>query len=330
MVSSTSPLVSVVCHAFNHQAYIRQTIESILAQSTSFPFELIIHDDASSDGTSEIVYEFARRYPRVVSVVVQDQNQFSQGKRPPYFTFPMASGEYLAICEGDDYWVDPQKLEKQVNAMRMCPGVKLCVHPAQQLSVSSGKTKVAFHYGVDMRIIDLDTVIARHNQFAPTASMLMRTDAAQSMPAWFFNEPDLPVGDAFLEALLGCNGVLYLPDVMSVYRRGVDCSYTRRFQVSGGHALEESLSKMLHYTQKLAGMPGVSPNALKQRLAYIRLNYALQCLAVNDHERFARISSEVDLPQHKALMAVLKVLRSNRSAFALGRVTFLQFRRLKN
>ena len=329
VINQNRPTVTVVCHAFNHQPYIRQTIESILAQDTSFPIELIIHDDASHDGTSLIVKEFASRYPDKVRAIVQEENQFSQGRRPPSFTFSRAQGEYLAICEGDDYWTDHRKLEKQVQAMRRFSEVDLCVHPAIQLSVLSGKTKIAFDHGDHERIIGLECVIARHNQFAPTASMLMRTKAAQAMPYWFFEEPNLPVGDAFMEAILGSKGVLYLPDAMTVYRRGVENSYTHRFQNARGPELENSLSIMLRYTKKLSVMPGVSRAALGQRLAYIRLNYALQCLAAGDRDRFHRIADGIALPRRKVIMAILKMLKYNHLTFAIGRFAFLQYRRIK-
>ena len=326
-VSQVRPVVSVVCHTYNHREYIRQTLESFLGQRTNFPFEIIVHDDASTDGTSAIVSECAAQNPGMVLAVLQTQNQFSQGKRPSRFTFPRARGEYLAMCEGDDYWVDPLKLQKQVDAMRRTPQVNLCVHPAVQLNVASGKTRKAFYYGDCERVIGLDFVIARHNQFSPTASMLMRTEAAQSMPDWFFEEPGLPVGDAFIEAIVGCKGVLYMPDAMSVYRRGVPGSYTARFQRGGGEVIETSLDKMLKFTKLLASMPEIQSTALKQRLAYIRLNYALQCLAVGDRTRFVRISDGIDLPERKLLMAILRILKSQRWAFFTGRAVFLQLRR---
>ena len=220
--------------------------------------------------------------------ILQEQNQFSQGRRPPRFTFPRARGEFIALCEGDDYWTSPNKLQRQVDAMRRHPEIDLCVHSAIRLSMRTGKLKKDFDHGPTERIVPPETVIARHNQFAPTASMLMRTRAAQNLPDWFFKEPSLPVGDCFIEAILGRKGVLYLPETMSVYRRDVPGSYTNRFRQAEGDKLAESLERMLYFTEKLRGMPGIPEHALDQRLSYVRLNYALQFLAAGDQERFLR------------------------------------------
>lgn len=109
------PLVSVCCTTYNHENYIRDVIEGFLIQKITFPFEIIIHDDASTDGTTEIIKEYADKYPELIVPIFQTQNQYSQGIKPwPNFVFPKARGKYIALCEGDDYWTDPYKLQKQV------------------------------------------------------------------------------------------------------------------------------------------------------------------------------------------------------------------------
>lgn len=328
--NQNSPTVSVICHTYNHAPYIRQTLESMLVQETDFSVEIIVHDDASTDGTADIVREIATDKPERIAPIFQKGNQFSQGKRPPRFTFPRARGEFIALCEGDDYWTDPQKLQKQVDALRRHPEVDLCVHPAMRLSMRTGKAKKGFDHGPRERIVPSDAIIARHNQFAPTASVLMRTHAAQNLPDWFFNEPGLPVGDFFIEAILGRKGVLYLPDTMSVYRRDVPGSYTNQFRKSSGQALEQSLERMLYFTEKLRGMEGIPEAALDQRLSYVRLNYALQFLIAGDRERFIRTSRDIRLRGHGGLQAILATIRRSRVAFAAGRRAFNTLRRLKD
>lgn len=110
------PLVSVLCLAYNQKDFIKDTIEGFLIQKTSFPIEVIIHDDASTDGTDIIIKEYADKYPNLIKPILQKENQYSQkvdiGAK---FIFPVAKGKYVAICEGDDYWIDPMKLQKQVD-----------------------------------------------------------------------------------------------------------------------------------------------------------------------------------------------------------------------
>lgn len=326
--ANPAPTVSVLCHCHNHEPYIQQTLERILAQKTDFPIEVIVHDDASSDRSQEIIRRIRDQDGPSNRTILQEQNQFSQGLRPPHFTFPAARGEFIALCEGDDYWSDPDKLQKQLDAMRRHPEIDLCVHPAMRLSMRTGKQKKGFHYGSKGRIIDPKTVIARHNQLAPTASVFMRTYAAQNLPSWFFNEPGLPVGDFFIEAILGRAGVLYLPDTMSVYRRDVPGSYTNHFRQSSGKALEDSMERMLHFTEKLREMEGIPRHSLEQRLSYIRLNYALQFLAMGDRERFSRTSQAIRLDRHRLPQAVLGLMRKNGIAFRLGKWSFEHVRRL--
>lgn len=318
-----TPTVSVICHTFNHEPFIRQTLESILVQSRDFSIEIIIHDDASTDRTPQIIKEFIEdRVERFVPIL-QSENQFSQGRRPKRFTYPKAKGEFIALCEGDDYWTDPFKLQKQVNALRRYPNIDICVHSALQLSMRTGRAKKRFNHGRREHIAPPAKVIARHNQFAPTASILMRRKAALAMPEWWFYEsPAPPAGDVFIEFIVGRNGILYLPDAMSVYRRGTSGSHTSRFRQLSGPSLEDSLERMLYFTEKLRGMEGIPEEALEQRLSYIKLNYGLQFLAVGDRERFSRVVREVKLDRHRLPLAALRLMRRSRTAFRLGRSGF--------
>lgn len=110
------PLVSVCCITYNHEKYIRDAIEGFLMQKTTFPVEILIHDDASTDKTAQIVKEYAENHSDLIITIFQTENQYSQGIKPwPNFVFPRARGKYIALCEGDDYWTDPLKLQKQVD-----------------------------------------------------------------------------------------------------------------------------------------------------------------------------------------------------------------------
>ena len=115
--ASDIPLVSVSCMTYNHAAYLRQCLDPILAQQTSFPFEIVIHDDASTDGTIGIIEEYVAKYPGIIIPIYQKENQYSKGIRglPSRYNYPRCRGKYIAVCEGDDYWTDPQQLQKQVD-----------------------------------------------------------------------------------------------------------------------------------------------------------------------------------------------------------------------
>lgn len=111
------PLVSICCITYNQKSYIRKAMESFLMQRTNFPFEIIIHDDASSDGTAEIIKEYQGMFPDIIYPIFQNENQYKHYSLNLQFkyVFPKTNGKYIAICEGDDYWIDPLKLQKQVD-----------------------------------------------------------------------------------------------------------------------------------------------------------------------------------------------------------------------
>lgn len=119
---SSIPLVSISCATYNHEKYIRDCIEGFLMQKTSFKFEILIHDDASTDGTADIIKQYEKKYPELIFPIYQTKNQYSQGVMiSPTFNWPRARGKYIALCEGDDYWTDPLKLQKQVDFLEENP-----------------------------------------------------------------------------------------------------------------------------------------------------------------------------------------------------------------
>jgi len=122
MIKNKKPLVSIICITYNHAGFIRNAIEGFLIQKTDFLFEIIIHDDASTDGTQAIISDYLIKYPNLFIPILQKENQFSKGKKIlAELTFPLARGKYIALCEGDDYWTDPLKLQKQVEFLEANP-----------------------------------------------------------------------------------------------------------------------------------------------------------------------------------------------------------------
>jgi len=122
-----TPLVSVVSIAYQHAPFIRQCMDSVLMQKTSFPIEYIVHDDASTDGTADIIREYEARYPDIIKAVYQTENQYSKGAKIwGEFLFPHVRGKYIATCDGDDYWTDPLKLQKQVDFLEANPDYAIC------------------------------------------------------------------------------------------------------------------------------------------------------------------------------------------------------------
>ena len=122
------PLVSISCITYNHEPYIVQALNGFLMQKTSFPFEVLVHDDASTDRTADIIREYEKKFPKIIKPIYQKENQYSKGFTAVTATwnFPRAQGKYIALCEGDDYWIDENKLQKQVDFLEKNPEYGMC------------------------------------------------------------------------------------------------------------------------------------------------------------------------------------------------------------
>lgn len=128
-MSNQEPVVSICCIAYKHEKFIRECLDGFVMQKTNFPFEVIVHDDASPDKTADIIREYEEKYPDIIKPIYQTQNQFSQKIKPLWeYVFPRARGKYMAICEGDDFWCDPGKLQMQYDFMESHPDYSLCMH----------------------------------------------------------------------------------------------------------------------------------------------------------------------------------------------------------
>jgi len=209
----TVPLVSICCIAYNHESFIRECLDGFLAQETTFPVEVIINDDASSDRTAAIIREYEGRYPHIFNCICQYENKFSKGVNPLFdIVFPLAKGKYIAICEGDDYWVDSQKLLKQVLILDENDDCSICFHNAKILKNGSLVDNYLKKIGPDTTTI---TDLAKDN-YIYTASCLVRNYYSQGLPAYF---DSCPVGDYPLLLYAAQRGkIKYIDECMSVYR----------------------------------------------------------------------------------------------------------------
>lgn len=122
-----APLVSICCLTYNHESFLRQCLDGFVMQKTSFEFEIVVHDDASTDGTREILAEYSLKYPTVFRLILQEENQYSKGVDVLTHLFSHAKGKYIAFCEGDDYWTDPLKLQKQVDWLDQHSEYSICL-----------------------------------------------------------------------------------------------------------------------------------------------------------------------------------------------------------
>jgi glycosyltransferase involved in cell wall biosynthesis len=237
MTKTKDPLVSICCITYNHENYIRDAIEGFLMQETDFPFEIVIHDDASTDATADIIREYERKYPDIIKPIYQTENQHSKGERATLFTFKAARGKYIALCEGDDYWVDPLKLQKQITEMEKHPECYISFHPAIQRWVDgSREDRVLGLHSDKITIFSTEEVILGKGGFMHTASIILNRLTIPRIVSFFDIAKEAPVGDYYIQ-VLGAEhgGALYLSDVMSVYRSGIPGSWSERVRKDPSH-----------------------------------------------------------------------------------------------
>ena len=210
----TVPVVSVFNWAYNHVGFIRESIESILMQETMFPVEIIIHDDASTDGTTEIIREYEAKYPQLFRNIIQTENQWSQGKSvmTPMFTAPQ--GEFIALTHGDDYWTSPHKLQKQVEALHANPSAVGAFHSVE-LMHEDGSRFGQLPHSRSCRVLSFEDIIAVNDR--ATCSMLFRHNSPGPDLAW---AEGLPMGDWPLQATLAAHAKwIFFPESMGTYRK---------------------------------------------------------------------------------------------------------------
>ncbi|MEQ8196864.1 MAG: glycosyltransferase family 2 protein [Clostridiaceae bacterium] len=218
-------LVSINCITYNHEKYISEAIDSFLMQRTNFNFEVLIHDDASTDRTSDIVREYQKKYPDIIKPIIQKENQYSQGKRllGYRYNFSRAMGKYIAVCEGDDYWTDPFKLQKQVDYMENHHDCSMCFHAAELVNVGRRRIGAVKPYNHDC-VSSTEDIISGGGGFIATASILYRKNVMDNPPDFFINAP---VGDYALQILTSTQDyAYYIDEFMSAYRIGVEGSWT--------------------------------------------------------------------------------------------------------
>ena len=206
------PKVTVICLAYNQAPFIRDALEGFVRQQTTFPFEVVVHDDASTDGTADIIREYVQRYPTLFKPIFQKENQYSKGVPiGPAFCFPLVRGQYVALCEGDDYWTDPLKLQLQADALDANPGTDLCAHCARV--TKNGKPHGFLAPRFKDGLIPVEEVV-KGIPFA-TASLMCRKEIYLELT------PMRKVAFNDLALLLqgsARGGLLYISRCMSVYR----------------------------------------------------------------------------------------------------------------
>jgi glycosyltransferase involved in cell wall biosynthesis len=225
-------MTSICCNTYNHENYIADAIESFLMQKTDFKYEILIHDDASKDRTAEIIKSYEEKYPNLVKPIYQTENQYSKGINLAFtYNYSRAKGKYIALCEGDDYWIDPHKLQKQVDYMESHPDCTFCFTNGKIVDVRGKQTERVFipYLREDASYFDNKNRIYKVGElallgFIPTASFFFRKNSLNNLPEFYYRR-FFPGGDMRLKLIVASQGyAYYINDVTCVYRTNVSGS----------------------------------------------------------------------------------------------------------
>jgi glycosyltransferase involved in cell wall biosynthesis len=210
------PLVSIICITYNHEKYIREAIEGFLIQKTNFPIEIFIHDDCSTDKTPIIIQEYVDKYKKLIKPIYQSVNQYSLGKKITPIVLPYCKGKYIAMCEGDDYWTDPFKLQKQVDLLEANKIYSACSHHVNV--VDSNNEIVRKTMIKRSHVYTQEDIFSLSKRGTYTCSLVFRRECLPNpLPEWFLK---VNAADKFLKAMLTEEHKIFvMKDTMACYRR---------------------------------------------------------------------------------------------------------------
>lgn len=218
--------ISILCKTYNHEKYVRKALDGFLMQKGDFEYEILVHDDASTDRTVEILKEYQKKYPGKIVLILQKVNQYSKGVEI-YQTFlcPLAKGKYIALCEGDDFWIYDRKLQNQYELMEANPNISLCYHNALVYREETDSLQLNVFNHSSGYIEDRD-IICTTKGWYPTASFFGRTDYIKEQP-----ELKAATADEGLRTYMACRGDLYfINGAWSVYREFANGSWNEKYR----------------------------------------------------------------------------------------------------
>ncbi len=285
MNQKDTPIVSICCLTYNHEPFIRDAIEGFLIQKTTFPIEILVHDDASSDGTTGIIREYENKYPNLIFPIYQKENQYSKGiKISPTFVWPKVQGKYIAICEGDDYWTYPYKLQKQVDSLEANSRYGL-VHSDCNILNHEHNSIIQQYHKQKNRIINTDNLFEEllYDNFIDTCTVCLRKDLLLEYLSSKYADMKFGMGDYPLWLYLSLNTQFgYINEPLAVRR-----------------ILPESASQSKNYQKKLA---------------FVQSIYDIKFYFIEQFGCSEKLRSLIIRQYHKALLYYSSLLRDAQTA----------------
>jgi len=297
--------VSICCVTYNQQDYIKEALDSFVRQKTNFDYEIIVHDDASNDDTVNIIKQYSKKYPNLVIPIFEKENQYIiKPNSILEICFKKARGEYIALCDGDDGFIDKNKLMKQVEFMDANPNISLCTHDTKVVDASGNFIENISPY--PNGIVNIETLL-KDSKSMHTSSMLFRKRDVKKLPNYFHQAT---VGDLPLKLhLLSIGDGYHFDKVMSFYRANAIGSWSLKekkdiSKLKKNHEMEIKL-----YNQFNDETNYIYDELVKSRILYKEFNYYLKINNFNEiyKEKYRLLYKKLTLIQR----VKLKIKRIN-------------------
>lgn len=273
------PLVSVLCLVYNHEECLQDCLDGIIAQQTAFPIEIIIHDDASTDGSADITRTYAEKNPGLITLIAEEENQYSKGTLIVNdIMLPRAEGKYVAFCEGDDYWIDTEKLQRQIDFLESHEDYSACAHNTIRKDMHNGKTESMYAHTGDHDVAFSDVVRGGGSSWHTSSLVFRKKYYEEGQPA--FLRHSAIVGDYPWALFLSSKGkIRFFDRNMSVYRYMSSGSWSERISRSADEYIASrcELIAMLELVDEY--MQGKYHQAIVENL--LQLRYSVEEASMN-------------------------------------------------
>lgn len=307
-------LVSVVCLTYNHEEYIRDALDGILIQETDFRYEVVVHDDASTDNTQQIIRKYEEQYPDLFRCIYQQQNQFSIRGAQSLFgdVSSICRGKYIAICEGDDFWIDRHKLQIQIQWMEEHPEYFMTAHNALLIDCTDYSLKAISPYTSDKELSP-EEVIMQYKANLPTASLVMKSDI-RNMEDFFLESGVGDIPAQFYSIFYG--KIYYFDRIMSVYRYYHKGSWCK--EVWGNtRSVVIHYIKMIRFTEKYDNYTEEKYDEWVRQLKYKYLYTIMkkcEALADDEYKKIVKtLDTEIDSSLYEywsRVRGILEIIRN--------------------
>ncbi len=287
----SDPVVSIICTTFNHEKFVERALQSFFKQKTSFTYEIVLVDDASTDKTQEIVNHYKEKYPNILKLIFRKNNQFQKGSYSGWEDGSKAANtnsKYIAICEGDDFWLSEDKLQRQYDVMSSDHEIGLSFHPTIYFD-NHTMQPLGMRNNHFQKVKNLSPSVFKLNGggYCPTASLMVKKQTFDDWPDW---ASKIKVQDYFLQvwATKDCKGA-FIPDIYSCYRTNNINSLTSVFKDLTPDQIDEELRIELNNIESLENVLGEEySDEFNYRKAIILKEYAGSILAKRDKNLYLK------------------------------------------